>query len=69
MLDKGRATLAGQNGEYHYNCPLDQRLLEFLGIDAEALKPQLAAGHGDWAVLQWIQGHARNKRTPAEIEE
>ena len=21
MLDKGRATLAGMNGEYHYNCP------------------------------------------------
>ena len=28
MLDKGRATLAGKNGEYHYACPLDQRLLE-----------------------------------------
>ena len=24
MLDKGRATLAGKNGEYHYACPLDQ---------------------------------------------
>ena len=24
MLDKGRATLAGKHGEYHYACPLDQ---------------------------------------------
>src|SRR5438105_4591635 len=24
MLDKGRATIAGKNGEYHYDCPLDQ---------------------------------------------
>ena len=26
MLDKGRATLAGKNGEYHYACPVDERL-------------------------------------------
>jgi hypothetical protein len=38
MLDKGRATLAGKNGEYHYACPLDQRFLEFAGIDPEELK-------------------------------
>ena len=48
MLDKGRATIAGRNGEYHYACPMDQRLLEFTGIDPEALKKQLAAGKGDW---------------------
>ena len=28
MLDKGRATIAGKNGEYHYNCPMDKRFLE-----------------------------------------
>jgi hypothetical protein len=33
MLDKGRATLAGKNGEYNYNCPLDQNFLNFTGID------------------------------------
>jgi hypothetical protein len=38
MLDKGRAAIAGKNGEYHYDCPLDQRILSFLGIEAEALK-------------------------------
>ena len=37
MLDKGRATLAGKNGEYHYNCPLDQHLLNFIGIDPKKL--------------------------------
>ena len=40
-LDKGRATLAGKQGEYHYACPLDQGFLEFVGIDPEALKKQL----------------------------
>jgi hypothetical protein len=67
MLDKGRATIAGKNGEYHYACPLDQRFLDFAGIDPEALKQELAAGKGDGEVLEWIQANARNKRTDAEI--
>src|SRR5438477_414800 len=45
MLDKGRATTAGKNGEYKYACPLDERFLDFAGIDPEALKKQLAAGN------------------------
>jgi hypothetical protein len=66
-LDKGRATLAGKSGEYHYNCPLDQRFMEFVGIDAEALKAQLAAGKGDGEILAWINANAKHKRRAAEI--
>ena len=36
MLDKGRATLAGKNSEYHYNCTADQHLVKFLGFDPDA---------------------------------
>src|SRR5713226_6455496 len=68
LLDKGRAALAGANGEYNYNCPLDQRFLEFVGIDAQALQQQLAAGKGDKEILDWIQSNAKQKRTPEEIE-
>ena len=67
MLDKGRATIAGNVGEYHYNCPLDGRFLEFAGVSAEALKKQLAAGKGDGEILEWIKKNAKNKRTDAEI--
>lgn len=67
MLDKGRATIAGKNGEYHYNCPLDQRFTEFAGVDAEGLKKELSAGKGDGEILEWITRHAKNKRTDAEI--
>ena len=63
MLDKGRATIAGKNGEYHYNCPMDQRLLSFLGLDAEVLKKELAAGKGDGEILEWIEKNAKNQRT------
>src|SRR5579862_8836355 len=68
MLDKGRATIGGKNGEYHYNCPLDQRFLEFTGIDPEALKTELAAGKGDGEILEWIQASAKHKRTDPEIK-
>jgi len=69
MLDKGRAEIAGQSGEYHYNCPLDQRFVQFVGIDPAALREQLAAGKGDGEILAWINETAQHKRTPWEIEQ
>ena len=65
MLDKGRATLAGKNGEYHYACPLDQGFLEFVGIDPEALKKELPKS--DTEILEWITANAKNKKTAPEI--
>ncbi len=67
MLDKCRAELAGQNGEYHFACPLDQHLLGFLGLDPEALKAEVATGKGDGEILAWITAHATHQRTPWEI--
>ena len=67
MLDKGRAALAGKNGEYHYACPLDHRFLDFVGIDPEALKKELANGKGDGEILEWIQANAKHKPSDFEI--
>jgi len=67
MLDKGRATINGKNGEYHYACPLDQRLLDFAGIDPEALKKQLDSGKGDWEIFEWVKANSRNKPGQTEI--
>jgi len=69
MLDKGRATIAGKHGEYHFDCPLDQRVLGFLGIEANALKAELAAGKSDGEILEWINANAKNKRSEWEIEQ
>jgi hypothetical protein len=69
MLDKGRATIIGKNGEYHFDCPLDQRVLGFLGIEAEPLKAELAAGKGDGEILEWINANAKNKPSEWEIEQ
>ncbi|HYY31745.1 MAG TPA: DUF5069 domain-containing protein [Chthoniobacterales bacterium] len=69
MLDKGRAKIAGTSGEYHYNCPLDQPILNFLGLDPGALREQLATGKGDGEILQWISENAQHKHAPWEIEQ
>lgn len=68
VLDKGRAVIAGKQGEYKFACPLDQEFLDFAGIDAEKLREQLAAGRADGEVLDWINANAKNKRLPHEIE-
>src|SRR3954452_2815230 len=67
MLDKGRATIAGKQGEFKYACPLDQHFLEFVGVDGDKLKEQLAAGKGDGEILTWIEANAKNKRNPSEV--
>jgi hypothetical protein len=67
MLDKCRATIAGKNGEYHYNCPMDQNFLCFTGIDPEKLKEQAAKGLGDGEILEWITANAPIKRCEWEI--
>jgi hypothetical protein len=68
MLDKGRATLAGKNGEYIYNSPTDQHLVKFLGFDPKALLKKLASGKGDGEMLQWVEAHSKTPRSPWEIE-
>lgn len=67
ILDKGRATIAGQNGEYNYACPVDERFLSYVGIDPEQLKAELAAGKGDFEILEWIQANARHSPAAWEI--
>jgi hypothetical protein len=69
MLDKGRAEIAGTNGEFNYNCPLDQHIVNFLGFDAEALRAQLATNKGDGEILEWLNANAKHKRAPWEIEQ
>lgn len=68
MLDKGRAEIAGKNGEFRFNCPLDQRILAFIGIDAEALRAELAKGKGDGDILEWIKANQNNQHTLEAIE-
>ena len=69
LLDKCRAEIAGTSGEYHYNCPLDQHFFKFTGVDAEALKVEVAKGLGDGELLEWINANAVHQHTPWEIRQ
>jgi hypothetical protein len=66
MLDKARAKTAGTLGEYVYPCPMDERLLEFTGIDAEAFQ-EAACRHENEAFAIWFVRQAK-LHTQAEID-
>lgn len=65
-IDKGRATIAGTNGEYNFDCPLDNTLFSFKGISGDDLKTYLAEGHTDEEILEWVMAHGIPK-TDEEI--
>jgi len=67
MIDKARAKTAGTIGEYIYPCPLDQALLEFLGIGGDAFYEAVTT-RADRDILDWLTQHA-TARSPKEIEE
>lgn len=67
MADKGRATLAGNAGEYHFDCPVDNMLFGFKGVPGAEVKTLLASGATDADVAAWFDHHGINK-TPAEIK-
>jgi len=55
MIDKCRATLAGNEGEYIYPCPMDERLLKFAGITDEEFTATVKANPTDKSVTQWFK--------------
>jgi len=68
IIDKGRASIAGKLGEYHYGGKgLDRHFFNFVGLDAESLKAEIAKGGGDGDLLAWIQANAKTPRQPWEI--
>lgn len=67
MADKGRASLNGTNGEYHFDCPLDNYLFDFKQVKGEDVKPLLAAGASDSEIAAWLDSHGAPK-TAGEIK-
>jgi hypothetical protein len=65
-VDKCRAVLVDWQGEYHSNCPLDQRWLNFAEIDYGDFRALVASGATDDEIAEWIEKNAK-KRPRAEI--
>ena len=57
--DKCRAAIVDKRGEYHFDCPLDNRFFDFTGITAEAFREFVATGAGDEAVATWIEENSK----------
>jgi hypothetical protein len=65
-IDKCRAYIAGTNGEYHSDCPLDKVLFVFKGIEGADFKAYVEQGHTDEEIAQWVKDNGTPK-TDEEI--
>ncbi len=62
-LDKGRAALANKEGEYHFDCPLDNFLFSFKGVTGNEIKALLLEGKSDDEIARWLDTHGIPKST------
>jgi len=67
-LDKCRALIAGNIGEYHFDCPLDNMLFGFKGVKGDDFKAEVEKGTGDHEMVEWLNSHGE-KKTPEEVKE
>jgi Domain of unknown function (DUF5069) len=65
-IDKCRALVAGNIGEYHFDCPLDNMLFGFKGVRGDDFKAQIEQGAGDQEIVEWLNRSGEEK-TPEEI--
>ncbi len=65
--DKCRASLAGQLGEYHYDCPLDNQLFSFKGITSAEFTTAVQAAKTYEDIGAWLL-HNGTPKTTAEIK-
>jgi len=66
-LDKCRALIAGDIGEYHFDCPLDNTLFGFKGVKGDDFKAQIENGASDQEMVEWLNRNGE-KKTPEEIK-
>ena len=66
-IDKCRALVAGDIGEYHFDCPLDNMLFSFKGVKGDDFKAQIEQGAGDQEIVDWLDQSGEPK-TPEEIK-
>src|ERR1700682_271888 len=66
-IDKCRALVAGNIGEYHFDCPLDNTLFGFKGVKGPDFKAQIENGASDQQMAEWLHPTGE-KKTPDEIK-
>ncbi len=66
-LDKCRALLWSNIGDYHFDCPLDNILFGWKGIVGDDFKAAVEKGASDEEMVQWVNEHGE-KKTAEEIK-
>jgi len=66
-IDKCRALVAGNIGEYHFNCRLVNMLFGFKGVKGDDFKAQIEQGASDQEMVEWLN-RSGEKKTPEEIK-
>jgi hypothetical protein len=66
-IDKCRASIAGTLGEYHYDCPLDNLLFSFKGINGVQFKAAVQAAKNYEDIGTWLLANG-TKKTSVEIK-
>lgn len=66
-IDKCRALVAGDIGEYHFDCPLDNTLFGFKGVKGADFKAQIENGASDQQMAEWLDANGE-KKTLEEIK-
>jgi hypothetical protein len=66
-IDKCRALVAGDIGEYHFDCPLDNMLFGFHGVTGADFKAQIEQGASDQEMVEWLSTSGEEK-APEEIK-
>jgi hypothetical protein len=65
-LDKCRALLWGNIGEYHFDCPLDNMLFGWKEVKGDDFKAEVEKGASDEDMVRWMDSHGA-KKAPQEI--
>src|SRR5919108_4276916 len=66
-IDKCRALVAGNIGEYHFDCPLDNMLFGFKSVKGADFKAQIENGASDQQMAEWLD-RTGEKKSPEEIK-
>jgi hypothetical protein len=66
-IDKGKAKAHGNPGEYNYDCPMDDAVFTFLGIDGNALLEVIRTAKSDADIEAYTRPFVARK-SAEEIE-
>ena len=67
-LDKGKAKAHGNLGEYNFDCPMDQAVFDFLGMNGEEFLTVIKNAKSDAEIEAYAKQFV-DKKTPAQIEQ